>query len=30
MLPEPTGTTAVATNPGYAKLFEELGTGSLA
>jgi len=30
MIPEPTGTTAVATNPGYAKLFAELGTGSLA
>jgi POT family proton-dependent oligopeptide transporter len=26
MIPEPTGTTAVATNPGYAKL----GAGSLA
>ena len=25
MIPEPTGTTAVATNPGYAKLFAELG-----
>ena len=25
MVPEPTGTTAVATNPGYAKLFTELG-----
>src|SRR4029078_10788300 len=30
MIPEPTGTTAVATNPGYAKLFVELGLGSLA
>src|SRR5437762_1387746 len=30
MIPEPTGTTAVATNPGYAKLFAELGVGSLA
>jgi POT family proton-dependent oligopeptide transporter len=30
MIPEPTGTTAVATNPGYAKLFAELGAGSLA
>jgi POT family proton-dependent oligopeptide transporter len=29
MIPEPTGTTAVATNPGYAKLFAELGAGSL-
>jgi POT family proton-dependent oligopeptide transporter len=29
MVPEPTGTTAVATNPGYAKLFGELGLGSL-
>src|SRR5438046_6052962 len=28
--PEPTGTTAVATNPEYAKLFAELGAGSLA
>jgi hypothetical protein len=28
--PEPTGTTAVAANPGYAKLFAELGAGSLA
>ena len=25
MIPEPTGTTAVATNAGYAKLFAELG-----
>jgi len=30
MIPEPTGTTAVVTNPGYAKLFAELGAGSLA
>ncbi len=30
MIPEPTGNTAVATNPGYAKLFFELGLGSLA
>jgi POT family proton-dependent oligopeptide transporter len=30
MIPEPTGSTAVATNPGYAKLFTELGAGSLA
>jgi POT family proton-dependent oligopeptide transporter len=30
MIPEPTGTTAIATNPGYAKLFAELGFGSLA
>jgi POT family proton-dependent oligopeptide transporter len=30
MIPEPTGTTAVATNAGYAKLFAELGAGSLA
>jgi proton-dependent oligopeptide transporter, POT family len=30
MIPEPTGTTAVATNPEYAKLFAELGFGSLA
>ena len=30
MIPEPTGTTAVATNPGYVKLFAELGAGSLA
>jgi POT family proton-dependent oligopeptide transporter len=29
MIPNPTGTTAVATNPGYAKLFAELGTASL-
>jgi POT family proton-dependent oligopeptide transporter len=30
MIPEPAGNTAVATNPGYAKLFAELGAGSLA
>ena len=30
MIPEPTGTTAIATNRGYAKLFAELGVGSLA
>jgi proton-dependent oligopeptide transporter, POT family len=30
MIPEPTGTTAMATNAGYAKLFTELGAGSLA
>jgi POT family proton-dependent oligopeptide transporter len=30
MIPEPTGTTAVATNAGYSKLFTELGLGSLA
>src|SRR5207247_8724028 len=30
MIPEPTGTTAAATNAGYAKLFAELGVGSLA
>src|SRR5947208_8828732 len=30
MIPEPTGTTAAATNAGYAKLFGELGLGSLA
>jgi len=29
MIPNPTGTTAVATNAGYAKLFAELGAGSL-
>ena len=29
MIPEPTGTTAVATNPGYIKLFGELGLGTL-
>ena len=30
MMPEPTGTTVAATNAGYAKLFTELGLGSLA
>jgi POT family proton-dependent oligopeptide transporter len=30
MIPEPTGTTTFATNAGYAKLFAELGLGSLA
>ena len=30
MIPNPTGTTAVATNPEYAKLFAALGAGSLA
>src|SRR5215472_13242548 len=29
MIPEPTGTTTIATNAGYAKLFAELGLGSL-
>ncbi len=29
MIPEPTGTTPAATNPGYAQLFAELGVGSL-
>jgi POT family proton-dependent oligopeptide transporter len=29
MIPEPTGTTAAATNPQYAQLFAELGAGSL-
>ena len=29
MIPEPTDTTAAATNAGYAKLFAELGVGSL-
>ena len=29
MIPEPTGATAAATNAGYAKLFAELGAGSL-
>src|SRR6266540_349936 len=29
MIPEPKGTTAVATNPEYAKLFAALGAGSL-
>jgi proton-dependent oligopeptide transporter, POT family len=30
MIPEPTGSTAAATNAGYATLFTELGLGSLA
>jgi POT family proton-dependent oligopeptide transporter len=30
MIPNPTGSTPVVTNPGYAKLFTELGLGSLA
>src|SRR5437763_16997511 len=29
MIPEPNGTTAVATNPEYVKLFGALGAGSL-
>ena len=29
MIPEPSGTAPAATNPGYAKLFAELGAGSL-
>ena len=29
MIPEPTGTSTLATNAGYAKLFAELGLGSL-
>ena len=29
MIPEPTGTTAIVTNPGYAKHFAALGAGSL-
>jgi POT family proton-dependent oligopeptide transporter len=29
MIPEPTGSTAITTNPGYIKLFAELGAGSL-
>lgn len=29
MIPEPTGATAVGTNPGYAELFAKLGAGSL-
>lgn len=29
MIPNPTGTTAVATNPGYIKLFTQLGLGTL-
>jgi POT family proton-dependent oligopeptide transporter len=28
MVPEPTGTTAIATNPDYSKLFSRLGWGS--
>ena len=28
MVPEPAGTTAVATNPGYAELFLRLGAGA--
>jgi POT family proton-dependent oligopeptide transporter len=28
MIPEPTGTTAIATNPEYSKLFSRLGWGS--
>jgi POT family proton-dependent oligopeptide transporter len=28
MVPEPTGTTAIATNPEYSKLFSRLGWGS--
>jgi len=30
MIPNPTGTTAIATNAGYAKLFTELGLVTLA
>jgi hypothetical protein len=30
MIPNPTGTTAAATNAGYAKLFTELGLVTLA
>jgi POT family proton-dependent oligopeptide transporter len=30
MIPEPSGTTALATNPGYSSLFARLGWGSLA
>ena len=30
MIPEPTGTSTLAANGGYAKLFAELGLGSLA
>src|SRR4029453_14353155 len=30
IIPEPTGSMALATNPGYMKLFTELGAGSLA
>ncbi len=29
MIPEPAGTTALATNPDYAMLFAKLGLGSL-
>ena len=29
MIPEPAGSTALTTNPGYVKLFAELGAGSL-
>jgi POT family proton-dependent oligopeptide transporter len=29
MVPEPTGTTAVATNPAYSTLFARLGWGSV-
>ncbi len=29
MIPEPSGTTAIATNPEYVKLFAALGAGSL-
>src|SRR5437762_6303497 len=29
MIPEPSGTTAIATNPEYVKLFGALGAGSL-
>jgi POT family proton-dependent oligopeptide transporter len=29
MIPEPSGTTALATNPEYVKLFAALGVGSL-
>ena len=29
MIPNPTGTTAVTTNPGYIKLFTQLGVGTL-
>jgi hypothetical protein len=30
MIPEPKGSTALSTNPGYAKLFAELGAGTVA
>src|SRR6185503_1272038 len=30
MIPEPSGTTAIATNPEYIKLFAALGAGALA